>query len=286
MSNIKKLSNSALDRFASCPLSFFHQYVNEDKPKQEDVVGFYAEYGILIHFLVEMYPRTNFYKDLPFEPSPFVNEDTIDGILNGFGNQLMERDEPLTLEQMKIIYDEIFPMISFPDQEKHDEYYEQGLKYIESIPDYDWSKVVGLEQYFSIDLQNGVVPITGLIDMVERDEKGLIVTDYKTSKPYSQNAIMKKNQLPIYGMACYFLYGEIPYKYRYDFVRFGKTVEVEIPLERLTEVKNIIKFRYMQMRAYENQGNFPAHYQDFYCKSFCGFSRLCDRFKEFNNIED
>ncbi|KZR57903.1 hypothetical protein A3781_19190 [Bacillus badius] len=283
MREIRKLSNSALDRFASCPLSFFFQYVSEDRPKQEDVETFYADYGILMHFLVEMYPRVNFHKDtIPFEPSKFVNEEDLNGILNGFGNQLMERGEPLTLEQMITIYDELFPLIDFPDQEKHDEYYKQGLAYINEIPEMDWSKVIGLEQEFKIDLQNGVVPIKGYIDKVERDDKGLIVTDYKTSKPYSQNEIMKKKQLPIYGMACFIMYGELPYKYRYDFVRFGKVVEVEIPLEKLTEVKNAIKFLYMQMLAYVRQGKFPAQYSDFYCKKFCGYSRLCERFQQFN----
>ena len=104
MRQIKKLSNSAFDRFNQCPLSFFHQYVNKERPKQEGVETFYAEYGILLHFLVEFYPRLNHYPDLPFEPSRFVNE-TVDGVLAGFGNQLMERKEPFTLEQMLIIYD-------------------------------------------------------------------------------------------------------------------------------------------------------------------------------------
>lgn len=279
---IRKLSNSALDRFMQCPLSYFHQYLNEERPKQEGVESFYADYGILMHFLAELYPRLNLKKDIPFEPSPFVNDKDLNGVLNGYGNQLMERGEPLTLDQMLVIYDELFPMINFPSEAKHDEYYEQGLTYIKGIPDMDWSKVIGLEQEFKISLENGVVPIKGFIDKVERDEHGLIVTDYKTSKPYSYNAIMKKNQLPIYGMACYIIYGELPYKYRYDFVRFGKVVEVEIPLERLTAVKNTIKFIYMQMLSYQNQGVFPAQYSDFYCKNFCGFSRMCPRFQQFN----
>lgn len=282
MKEIKKLSNSALDRFSQCPLSFFHSYVNEERPKQEGVEQFYADYGILLHFLVEFYPRTNFYRDLPFTPSTWVSEKNINGVLEGFGNQLMERKEPLTLEQMLTIYDSVFPMINFPSVEKHDEYYEQGLTYIKGIPEMDWSLVIGLEDEFMVDLQNNVVPIKGFIDKVERDEKGLVVTDYKTSKPYSKNAIMKKNQLPIYGMACFIVYGELPYKYRYDFVRFGKVVEVEIPVERLTEVKNAIKFKYMQMMAYMRMGQFPPQYQDFYCKNFCGYNRLCPVFQQYN----
>lgn len=278
---LKALSNSALDRFAQCPLSFYFEYVSEDRPEKRDTQEFYAEFGLLMHFLLEYYPRTNFYRELPFSPSKKVSGETVDHILNDFGNQLMSRNEPLTLDEMVKIYDHIFPLISFPDKEKAREYYEQGLNYVHNIPNMDWSKVIGLEQEFEIDLQNGVLPVKGFIDKVERDEKGLIVTDYKTSKPYSQNQIMKKKQLPIYGMACYFLYGELPYKYRYDFVRFGKVVEVDIPIEVLTQVKNSIQFMYMQMMAYQRQGKFPAQVSEFYCRNFCGYSYLCDRYKQF-----
>lgn len=280
MREIYQLSNSSIDRFSQCPLSYYHQYLNDDRPKQEGVEMFYAEYGILMHFLAEFYPRLNFYKDFPFEPGKYVNDKDINGILEGYGNQLMERGEPFTLEQMLSIYDEMFPLISFPSDAKREEYYGQGLEYIKGIPDMDWSKVVGLETEFKADLQNGVVPIKGFIDKLERDEKGLIVTDYKTSKPYSKNAIMKKNQLPIYGMACYILFGEVPYKYRYDFVRFGKVVEVEIPMERMTDVKNIIHFKYVQLLNYYKNGQFPANYTGFYCENFCGFSRLCPTYQQ------
>lgn len=279
---LSKLSNSAIDRFEQCPLSFYHAYLNPEKPEQEDVEQFYADFGLLIHFLVEFYPRTNFYMDLEWLPSKSDEEDTMDNILADYGNQLMERGKPLTLDEMKTLYDTLFPLINFPNEETRNEYYQQGMAYIETIPEKDWSKVIGLEQKFEIDLQNGCVPITGIIDKVERDEKGLIITDYKTSKPYSENLIKRKRQLPIYGMAAYFLYGEIPYKYRYDFVRFGKVVEVEIPIERLTDVKNQVKFKYMQMQAFIKQGTFPASYHDFYCKNFCGYSRLCSMYKQIN----
>ena len=279
---VKKLSNSALDRFSQCPLSFYHNYLNPERPKQEGVEQFYADFGILMHFLAEFYPRTNFYMDMEWKPERRVEGESINNIINSYGNQLMERGKPLTVDEMIAIYNEIIPMIDFPSDKHKEEYYEQGLKYIESMPDKDWSKIIGLEKYFKIDLENGTPPLTGVIDKVEKDDKGIIITDYKTSKPYSENLTKKKSQLPMYGMAAFMLFGELPYKYRYDFVRFGKVVEVEIPIERLTEVKHQIKFKFMQMRAYINQGSFPANYSDFYCRNFCGYSRLCSRFQDFN----
>lgn len=283
--SLTKLSNSALDRFDQCPLSFYHAYLNPDRPEKEDVEQFYADYGLLMHFLLEFYPRTNFYMDLEWEPSKSEEENTMANILADYGNQLMERGKPLTLEEMKILYNDLFPLIQFPNDDIKNEYYQQGLAYIETIPKKDWSKVIGLEQEFEIDLQNGCVPISGIIDKVERDEKGLIITDYKTSKPYSETLIKRKRQLPIYGMAAYFLYGELPYKYRYEFIRFGKIVEVEIPVERLTDVKNQIKYKYMQIKSFIKHGMFPANYQDFYCKNFCGYSRLCPIYKQLNGVQ-
>lgn len=279
---VTKLSNSSLDRFSQCPLAFYHDQLNPDRPKKEGVVQAYADYGILLHFLAEFYPRTNFYMDLDWSPEEYVEGDEIGNIVNSYANQLMERGQPLTLEEMVIIYNELFEMIDFPTEKMKEEYYTQGLTYVHSLPEKDWSKIIGLEERFDIDLGIGTPPLVGIIDKIERDDKGIIITDYKTSKPYSQNLIMKKNQLPIYGMATYFLYGELPYKYRYDFMRFNKVVEVEIPVERLTEVKNMIKFKYAQLQFFSKEKSFPAIYQDFYCKHFCGYSRLCDRFKEFN----
>ncbi|ALA07238.1 RecB family exonuclease [Brevibacillus phage SecTim467] len=280
---ITQLSNSSLDRFEACPLTYYHRYMNPDKPKQEGVVNFYAQYGSLMHFFAEYYPRTNFYRDIPFTVSRENNKENIHSYMDSYGNRLMEREQGLTLKEMLAIYEELFPMIEFPTPEKKNEYYSQGLTFIFSLPDMDWSKVVGIETAFKIDLIAGLPPLIGFIDKVERDENGLIVTDYKTSKPYSKNAIMQKSQLQKYGMACYFLFGEIPHTYRYHFTRFNKIAEVSIPLEDLTRVKNTIHFQFMKMLHYRNSGNFPAQYQEFYCKNFCGYSRLCPTFQAYNS---
>ena len=285
MRDIVKLSSSALDTFASCPLSFYHKYVNEDRPQPKDETTFYADFGTLLHFFAEFYPRTNHYPDMKFDPAPekWINEHSVGNVLNGYGNQIMERGIVLDVEKMIAIYDSLFHMIDFPKQETADEYYEQGINFIKSLPEYDWSNVIGLESEFKIDLQNGAPPIKGMIDKVERTEEGIVITDYKTSKPYSKNAALKKRQLPIYGMASFFLFDEMPVKYVYDFVRFGKKLEIELPVERLTEVKNQIRFEYMQISAYKRNGSFPANYNDFYCKNFCGFKHLCQRYQDLNN---
>lgn len=284
MSTVVKisLSNSALDRFAQCPLSYFHAYLNPERPPKEGVNDFYANYGSLIHFFAEMYPRTNHFPDMEWKDNKEDDEEAIDSYLKSYGNLIIEQKVVLDIPKMMAIYDELFPMINFPKEETRDEYYIQGKSFIEKLPNMDWSKVIGLEKYFKFQLDETIQPVTGIIDKVERDENGLIVTDYKTSKPYSENTVMKKIQLPMYGMACYFLFGEIPHTYRYHFTRFDKIVEVSIPIEKLTEVKNIIKFRYMQILSYYNQGRFPAQYSEFYCKNFCGYQRLCPTYQTFN----
>lgn len=276
------LSNSSMDRLAQCPLSYYHNYINPEKPKQEDVVGFYADYGVLNHFFAEFYPRTAHFPDMEWKDAKEREEDTISNILDSYGNYIMEHKIELDVNKMMAIYDELMPSIEFPDDEKRTEYYDQGKSFIERLPGMDWSKVVGIEKYFKLYIEGINAPLTGLIDLVERDEKGLIVTDYKTSKPYSVNATLKKNQLPMYGIACYYMYGEFPYKYRYNFTRFDKVVEVEIPEERLKQVFNIIRFKDMQIRNFLNSGNWPAQYQSFYCNNFCGYSRLCPTYKNFN----
>lgn len=279
---IKQLSNSSLDKFDSCPLSYYHRYLNPERPKPQGTVDFYGHYGSLIHFFAEYYPRTNYYRDMPFTAARENNKENLYSYLDSYGNRLMEREEGLKLEEMIVIFEELMPMIDFPTPEKRAEYHEQGLAFLHEIVDMDWSMVIGIEAHFEIDLIPGVPKLVGFIDKVERDERGLIVTDYKTSKPYSKNAIMQKSQLQKYGMACYFLYGEIPHTYRYHFTRYNKSIEVEIPVEDLTRVKNAIHFVFMKMKHFQSAGNFPAQYSEFYCKNFCGYSHICPTFSMYN----
>lgn len=291
------LSNSSIDRFISCPYSFFMAYIrrmeNGKRFPKKGVTEFYGHYGSLVHLMAEMYPRTNHYGDLPWEPDVVRegrDKDNVDSVLKVYGNDIMtkfrEDGTKLTLERMLEIFDEVMPLIDFPSEEKREEYHEQGVDFINRIPDMDWSHVIGLEAAFKFKLFENMPELKGFIDMVERDEKGLIVTDYKSSKPYSANASLKKNQLPFYGIACYFMYGELPYKYRYHFTRHNKIVEIEVPTERLTQLKQAIQYYYMQMVAYNNAGKFPQTYQDFYCKNFCGYGYECDAFKRFNVVAD
>lgn len=279
---ITQLSNSSLDKFDSCPLSYYHRYLNPERPKAKGTVDFYGHYGSLIHFFCEYYPRTNFYRDMPFTVARENNKENIYSYLDSYGNRLMEREEGLQLNEMIAIFDELMPMIDFPTADKFKEYYDQGIAFLNEIPNMDWSKVIGIETSFEIDLLPGVPKLIGFIDKVERDERGIIITDYKTSKPYSKNQIMGKSQLQKYGMASFFLYGELPHTYRYHFTRYNKTVEVEIPVEDLTRVKNLINFQYAKMRHCQNTGNFPAQYSGFYCQNFCGYSHLCPTFAAFN----
>lgn len=282
---VTQLSNSMLERFMQCPLSFYHEYINEDKPEKRNIVDFYSEFGNLIHFFAEQYPRTNFYRHLPIRPEMSLEgKGKLDIGLHTYAKELRERDHGLTIGEMREMYAHFFKMISFPNEDIAKRYYEEGLAFINKLPDMDWSKVIALEQEFSIDLKNGVPPIGGIIDKVERDSKGLIVTDYKTSKPYTKTAIEQKMQLPIYGMACYFLYGEIPYKYQYHFIRYDKIVSVTIPIEKLTEVKNRIKFEYSKMKYFEDNNEYPALYDKFYCNHFCGYAYLCNKFQEIEGV--
>lgn len=283
--SVEKLSNSSLERFRSCPLSYYFQYLDPTKPEKRNVQEYYAHYGVLLHWLAEYYPRTNFYPDMERTKQEISDEnDDINNLLINYGNQIMERGIILDLDKMKKIYDKVFLMIQFPNGNTAGEYYRQGLKFIEQLTQMDWSKVIALEKEFKMTLHKDLPPVVGFIDKVERDENGLIVTDYKTSKVYTPQVIAKKAQLPIYGMACYFLYGELPYKYRYHFMRFNKVVEVEISKEDLRRVYNSIRFDYQKIQHYVQSGKFPAQYNSFYCKNFCGFSYICPTFKMYEGV--
>lgn len=279
MNELTQLSDSRISRFSSCPLSFYHKYLNEQKPEQKNVVSYYADYGTLIHFFAEFYPRINFHKSLSYdkrEPKP-INDLTNNLIV--YGNYLVEHAPAMTLTDMLDLYAELFQYIDFPDNKTSQQYYTQGVEFLREIAQMDWSNVIGLEQQFSFKLSNKVPEIIGFIDKLERDEKGIIVTDYKTSKPYSIGKIKSLSQLKIYGMACYIMYGELPYKYKYHFTRFNKVIEVEINKDELNRTIEMINYKYRNMLFYMNEKEFPPTPQYFYCDNFCGYKHICPIFK-------
>jgi len=74
--------------------------------------------------------------------------------------------------------------------------------YLREVPDTAFT-VLATEQPFVLELDNLPVPVIGIIDLVEEDEKGtVIITEFKTSaRKLSHDDVMRHMQLTLYGLA-------------------------------------------------------------------------------------
>lgn len=239
--NMQYLSPSRLSRFAQCELSFKFKYI--DPPTWEDeTTEWYAAYGSLMHELLEKLAK-----------------------------------QEIVLWKAINLYNENFPFCHVPEAERP-KYYPAGLGALEQkaaeinvlIP-----RIIGVEREFTHMLDFSIPPLHGFIDLIYEDDRGLVVRDYKTSRVYDGSLMKKQLQPYVYAIACKSLYGRYPYKFEFDFVRFGefKSVLIDDPFIQLGEIK---------VRNYWNKiqtSQFPATYSPFYCNNFCEFRSICPTFQ-------
>jgi hypothetical protein len=231
------ISSSRMSLYNQCPLSFKFKYI-EVTGMEDETTDWYADFGTLCHSVVE--DITN--KKL------------------------------LLLDQAIRKYDTGFPACEIPEKNRLD-YYKQGREAIErKFSELQILDIVGVEAEFTHTVDFAIPPLHGFIDLIYKDEKGrLIVRDYKTSRVYTKSILDKQFQPYVYPIACKALFGEYPFKFEFDFLRFGETREF-IVTERFIKMGEIkVKAMWNKMKS----GEYPGIYSPFFCENFCSHRTLC-----------
>lgn len=243
---MKYLSPSRMSLIDQCGLAFKFSYIDK-APKNKESNTFYAAYGSLMHDIFERIGRREF-----FHP-----------------------------DQAKIYYNSKFADCNLPENLRPD-YYTQGLTSIQNkFNELNSLEIIDVEVEFKISVDFSLPPLHGFIDLVYRDEKGrLIIRDYKTSKVYGKGELNKQYQQYVYSIACKQLFGEIPFKFEFDFVRFNETKEFIITDSFLQ--MGMIKVKGAWKRIKDKQ--FEANYSPFYCENFCQFNQICPMYMKKNGI--
>ena len=236
------LSPSRLSRFAQCALSFKFKYI--DPPSWEDeTTEWYGSYGSLMHELLEK----------------------------------MAKGE-LSADAATHLYYQHYRYCGIP-ADQHENYYSSGIGALQQKGtelDKLRPNIIGVELKFNEMLDFTIPPLHGFIDLVYQDEFGLVVRDYKTSRVYDSTIMKKQLQPYIYSLVCKSIYGKHPYKFEFDFIRFGEIKSVLID-------DNFIKLGEIKVRNYWNKilkSNFPATYSPFYCANFCEYRSICPEFQK------
>lgn len=234
------LSASGIHLFNQCPSAFFAKY--RDKIVTDETNDTYAKYGTLFHEIAE----------------------------NIANKEYENIEEPLKH------FKKNFRSCGLTEKQNPADYYKQGINAIETAwVELNAMNVVGAEVNFKINRLEDAPPLVGFIDLVYRDEKNrLVVRDYKTSKKYTKSQMAKQWQPYFYSIACKEIYGEYPYKFEFQFVRFGEVGSVlidDVFIKRhdvmLCGIVNQIK------KEIEK-----ANWNPFYCENFCASKSLCAKY--------
>lgn len=231
------ISPSRMSLFNQCPLSYNLKYL-ETVGIGDETTDWFANYGTLCHDIFEDIAN----KKVAFLDMAFRK------------------------------FDEGFPNCRIPEKNRPD-YYKQGREAIErKFNELSSLAIVGVEKEFTVPIDFSIPPLHGFIDLIYRDEKGrLIVRDYKTSRVYTKSILDKQYQPYFYAIAVKELYGEYPFKFEFDFVRFDDYKDF-IVTEKFIQLGKIkIKGTWNKMKS----GQYPANYNPWFCENFCENRSIC-----------
>lgn len=229
------LSSSRIELHEQCPLYFGFKYV-EKMDDLDNTVDWHADLGTLIHTIMEKLAKGEF-----------------------------------EVFQAKNYFMQNYQYCYVPEDE-YEKLYHLALSGIERKA-YEISQLntLEVEMEFTHSVQFGIPPIHGFVDYVYRDEKGLVIRDYKKSKPFEKSALKKKVQPYVYALAVQAKYGEMPYKFEFDFPLYDQqhTFVIDEVFMELAKLKVIGAWNKIKSSTYQ------ANYSPFFCESFCTMRSIC-----------
>lgn len=128
------------------------------------------------------------------------------------------------------------------------------------------ANIVDLEKWMTAPL--GEFEVGGFIDRLERDDRGLIVSDYKTSTPKSQRYSTDNfRQLTYYALMCEAQLNETPHSVRVyylgggkdEFTRDARVVSQVVTTDTLNEVRETARRTYGAIDTCKSTGEYATN---------------------------
>jgi len=246
-SKLPRLSPSRINTFVGCPMKYRFQYVESvpTLPSEAMVRGSFVHRVLELLLTRDRDERTNDAARSDFESAQHEFRERDDWRLLG----LDDNDEAAFWESSR---------------ECVRSYYR-----IERPTD---ANIVHLEKWVSAPL--GEFEVAGFIDRLERDDRGLVVSDYKTSAPkppqYSGDNF---RQLTYYALMCEAQLNETPHSVRVYYLGGGKdehtrdarVVSQTVTTDRLNEVRDTARRVWGAIETGKATGEFATN-----------VTRLCD----------
>ena len=261
-----RYSFSKLAAFKQCPMSFYLQYV-ENPGNDDDLPGYFAQYGTLMHSILESY-----YKD---ETPLFCLAD-----------EWRDRyDSEVTITP---------PPFPAGFGEKN---YNAAINYLENFDGLpDGYRVISVEKKFVIKI--GDYNVSGIADLVMEDGMlydgypGVIIVDHKTK---SMNSM--KKEYPLYRMQLYLYaiwfkeeYGFYPRTLRFNMVKEGVNIDEPFDENMVDVTKNWFIDTIHEIEACDALEDWTTCIADgerkepYFCRWICGCNPSCERYQEVHQI--
>lgn len=257
-----RYSFSKIESFRHCPMSFYLSYV-ENPGSDDELPGYYSQFGQLMHSLLEEY----FKGELP------------DFLLAG---------------EWKARYDSVVtvPAPAFPAGfgEKN---YQAALDYLANFTGLpDNLEVLSVEKKFVLDIQGYAV--SGIADLVLRnkDTGGIVIWDHKTKSDNSLKKELKtyRKQLYLYAIWVKEEYGVWPEKLAFNMVKTNHLVEEDFDPDMVQETIDWILAGIKDIELCDTFGDWTTCIPDgdekepYFCKMICSVNPSCERYQEVRQI--
>lgn len=231
-------SYSRLRAYEDCGYAFFLNYIEEE----EETKHFYAEYGSLMHRILEQ-----------FYSGAIAKEQALSMFITGFVLDLP---------------DEVKPSIA-------ENYYQQGKEYLTSLA-MPKEKIIGIEE--KLNFKVGDYSFVGFVDLLLEDD-GLIIQDHKSrvlkrgTKKQNEEFDSFTKQLYLYSAGIEQRYGQLPRKLRFNCFRNGTLLDEVFDKNKYEET---IQWALDTIGKVEQESTWEPSLEWFKCKYICGFSDSCE----------
>lgn len=245
-------SFSRLNNFYTCPYEFYLHYIQCNP----SVGGFFGAYGSFMHKILEMYERGEL---SIFEISQYYEDN----------------------------FNEVVPWDAPPNNyvDIRQSYYDKGLEYLDNLDlILDEYEILGIEKQVNFKLQS--YDVIGYIDLLlkKRDSGEIIILDHKSaslkfkkngeiSKKDAQHFLDFKRQLYLYSVPVIQECGKVD-KLVWNMFKDRKYIEIPWKQEEYEESK---KWVIDTIHMIENEEDWEAKPDYYYCHYLCGQREICDR---------
>ena len=238
-------SFSRLNSFDNgCKYCWFENYANNRK---DSVQNAFAEYGILMHEILEG----------------------------------LDREEIMLWDALENFEKGFVKISSFPPNKwvnLRERYYEQGVKYLNNYRFNDNYETISVEE--KVDVEISEYYFTGYIDKLIRDKSDgrLIVLDHKSKSNFKSKKELKEyaRQLYLYSYAVKNRYGEYPKILLFNMFRVNKEVPIFFNESDLYEA---IEWMHRVIDDIKDCEIFPVTDDNFFAKELCNFRHDEGHFK-------